>query len=383
MTEIRVSSTNQNGSKKDETQVLKDSKTVSVNTHLRRKPKWIPFKAEISMNSEDSESSSRRQKNLRVSAGSFTQQQKQQQLRGRRDCDHYQRDTWSRLPRGDKRKTYNNLVGRYKEIDKNLPRYNILNHSTNSESGENGSIDEFITPFTSLSRPTLSSSPSTPQYYQYYQYYPSLNVPMEPPLSAQSICSDGLYSSPQPYPWCDGSLAYPNHYGSPGYGYTGYPNYIGGGTVAPPYGYIVPMSSSSQESAKFFSPTLSSQFCYFDGLSTEKRNPTERPRSKESKSAKLARQLNYYFSVDNLCKDLYLREHMDDEGYVNLRFIFGFSKVKNLVGRDFNILRETARNMQQLQIVGDGRECKVRIKDGWEKWVTIAHPRKRPSRTVV
>ena len=29
-------------------------------------------------------------------------------------------------------------------------------------------------------------------------------------------------------------------------------------------------------------------------------------------------QCEYYFSIENLCKDLFLRKHMDSEGFVNL-----------------------------------------------------------------
>ncbi|OEL38951.1 hypothetical protein BAE44_0000020 [Dichanthelium oligosanthes] len=40
----------------------------------------------------------------------------------------------------------------------------------------------------------------------------------------------------------------------------------------------------------------------------------------------LLEQIDYYFSDDNLCKDTYLRQHMDDQGWVPLSLIAGFRK---------------------------------------------------------
>jgi la-related protein 1 len=41
----------------------------------------------------------------------------------------------------------------------------------------------------------------------------------------------------------------------------------------------------------------------------------------------LLEQIDYYFSDDNLCKDTYLRQRMDDQGWVPLSLIAGFPKV--------------------------------------------------------
>ena len=41
-------------------------------------------------------------------------------------------------------------------------------------------------------------------------------------------------------------------------------------------------------------------------------------------------QLEYYFSVENLCRDIYLRLNMNAEGWIDLSFIAGFNRVKIL-----------------------------------------------------
>jgi hypothetical protein len=38
----------------------------------------------------------------------------------------------------------------------------------------------------------------------------------------------------------------------------------------------------------------------------------------------------YYFSVDNLLKDMFLRRRMDSQGFVSLEFIAGFNRIKHL-----------------------------------------------------
>jgi la-related protein 1 len=77
---------------------------------------------------------------------------------------------------------------------------------------------------------------------------------------------------------------------------------------------------------------------------------------------------NYYFSVDNLCKDMYLRKHMDNDGYVRLSFLMGFQRVQ-LHTKDINILRDACLASQEIQLTYGVDDMYVRKKDGWENWV--------------
>ncbi|KAL1961489.1 hypothetical protein VTN77DRAFT_1827 [Rasamsonia byssochlamydoides] len=80
-------------------------------------------------------------------------------------------------------------------------------------------------------------------------------------------------------------------------------------------------------------------------------------------------QLEYYFSVDNLCKDLYLRKHMDSQGFVLLSFIANFKRIKNLT-EDFDLLRHCCRQLRnaEYQLGGDGVD-RLRPREKWEQWV--------------
>jgi la-related protein 1 len=50
-------------------------------------------------------------------------------------------------------------------------------------------------------------------------------------------------------------------------------------------------------------------------------------------------QLEYYFSLENLIRDIYFRRHMDAEGYIPLTFIAGFNRVRSIT-LDLDLVRE-------------------------------------------
>ncbi|THD00005.1 hypothetical protein EYZ11_000457 [Aspergillus tanneri] len=79
-------------------------------------------------------------------------------------------------------------------------------------------------------------------------------------------------------------------------------------------------------------------------------------------------QLEYYFSVDNLCKDLFLRKHMDSQGFVDLAFIATFKRIKTLT-EDFEFLRLAARQLRNVEhVAGEDGVDRLRARE-WEQWV--------------
>jgi la-related protein 1 len=96
--------------------------------------------------------------------------------------------------------------------------------------------------------------------------------------------------------------------------------------------------------------------------------------------AMVTMQLEYYFSIDNLCKDVFLRKHMDSQGFVFLSFIAGFKRIQALT-QDFDLLRYACQESQEIEIVtGDDGIDRVRRHDGWEKWVMPIEDREEPAR---
>ncbi|CAJ2513450.1 Uu.00g015690.m01.CDS01 [Anthostomella pinea] len=80
-------------------------------------------------------------------------------------------------------------------------------------------------------------------------------------------------------------------------------------------------------------------------------------------------QIEYYFSLDNLLKDIFLRKHMDSQGFVLLRIIAGFKRMREL-GGNYDLIRAACQDSPVVDIViGLDNVERVRRRDGWDKWV--------------
>lgn len=84
---------------------------------------------------------------------------------------------------------------------------------------------------------------------------------------------------------------------------------------------------------------------------------------------KLLKQIEFYFSKDNLCTDVWLRQRMDQEGWVDISLISTFKKVRaitaDLQSADLQYIKETLQSSSMLETQGD----KVRRQNDWHKWV--------------
>lgn len=85
----------------------------------------------------------------------------------------------------------------------------------------------------------------------------------------------------------------------------------------------------------------------------------------------LKKQIEYYFSESNLVKDMFLRAHMDAQGFVPLDIIAEFRRITTIVGnlpRDF--LRNACADSKEIDFVlGDGHRELVRARENWQRWV--------------
>ncbi|KMP09636.1 hypothetical protein CISG_09711 [Coccidioides immitis RMSCC 3703] len=83
----------------------------------------------------------------------------------------------------------------------------------------------------------------------------------------------------------------------------------------------------------------------------------------------ISMQFEYYFSVDNLCKDLFLRKHMDSQGFVLLSVIAAFKRIKSLT-EDMDVLRLVCRQLKNVEYrpSEDGLD-RVRKREKWDQWV--------------
>ncbi|KAL2258760.1 hypothetical protein VTK26DRAFT_7799 [Humicola hyalothermophila] len=79
----------------------------------------------------------------------------------------------------------------------------------------------------------------------------------------------------------------------------------------------------------------------------------------------LKAQIEYYLSVENLCKDYYLRQHMDGQGFVHLSTIAGFKRMKAIT-EDMELLRLACSLSDQLEfVIGDDGVERLRLREKW------------------
>ncbi|GMF46327.1 unnamed protein product [Phytophthora fragariaefolia] len=74
----------------------------------------------------------------------------------------------------------------------------------------------------------------------------------------------------------------------------------------------------------------------------------------------------FYFTSDNLVRDIFLRQHMDVDGYVPLAFVGSFQAVYS-VHQDYASLLEAVKQSDALEL--DEPNEKIRLREGWQKWV--------------
>ena len=83
----------------------------------------------------------------------------------------------------------------------------------------------------------------------------------------------------------------------------------------------------------------------------------------------VAVQMEYYFSVDNLCKDTYLRKNMNSQGWVPLELVAGFNRIKQLTP-DINVVRDVCFGSSVIEArVAEDESVWLRKHADWQQWV--------------
>lgn len=95
-------------------------------------------------------------------------------------------------------------------------------------------------------------------------------------------------------------------------------------------------------------------------------NPYMTAVAQEQLLAAVAAQIEYYFSVENLCKDLFLRRKMDDDGWIPLAVIASFNRVRMLTA-DVGVILQALLGSQVIQTSPDG--LKMRPQSNHQNWV--------------
>ncbi|XP_064961443.1 la-related protein 1B-like [Musa acuminata AAA Group] len=78
----------------------------------------------------------------------------------------------------------------------------------------------------------------------------------------------------------------------------------------------------------------------------------------------LMRQIEYYFSRENLCKDSFLRVHMDDQGWIPVSLIASFNRVRQL-SSSIPFILDSIRG----SLVVEVQDERVRRRSDWMDWI--------------
>ncbi|KAK9999855.1 hypothetical protein SO802_019458 [Lithocarpus litseifolius] len=78
----------------------------------------------------------------------------------------------------------------------------------------------------------------------------------------------------------------------------------------------------------------------------------------------IVKQIDYYFSDENLQNDQYLISLMDDQGWVPISIIADFKRVRKM-STDIPFILEALQTSSTVQVQGD----KIRKRDNWLKWI--------------
>lgn len=96
-----------------------------------------------------------------------------------------------------------------------------------------------------------------------------------------------------------------------------------------------------------------------------------KPLSEDAKRSVL-NQVEFYFSDDNMCKDVYLRRHMDGEGWISLDLISQFNKLKAYRTTVLSIV-EALQASTKLEVDANSRRVRLKDESLRSKWTKASH----------
>lgn len=97
-------------------------------------------------------------------------------------------------------------------------------------------------------------------------------------------------------------------------------------------------------------------------------NPSSSQPPKDAKRNGLRNQVEYYFSENNLIKDMYLRTLMDSGGWVELSVIAGFPKVKKEYGGTPALVADVLASSELLEVDPEVKKVRLKSEESRNRW---------------
>ncbi|XP_023675332.2 la-related protein 1-like [Paramormyrops kingsleyae] len=98
---------------------------------------------------------------------------------------------------------------------------------------------------------------------------------------------------------------------------------------------------------------------YYDNMSSSDLYSVDQEHLKDY----VKRQIEYYFSVENLERDFFLRQKMDQNGFLPIALIASFHRVQALT-TNLRLIMEALKNSKEVEVI----ELKIRPREEPEKW---------------
>jgi len=124
--------------------------------------------------------------------------------------------------------------------------------------------------------------------------------------------------------------------------------------------FIMPYVTHANGAGPFITPLPGAPLTPVDGVL-----PMLAPEDSSLIIDMVKKQIEYYFSEENLEKDFYLRRKMDSDGYLPIRLISSFHRVKNMT-QDYGLVLTAIRSSTELELRED-MSCVRTFKDPM-KW---------------
>lgn len=99
--------------------------------------------------------------------------------------------------------------------------------------------------------------------------------------------------------------------------------------------------------------------------------PIINPANTDEQLKAIINQISYYFSTENLVKDIFLRKQMNSNGFIPIPVIANFFRVQNLSGGNYDLVLQAIEKIDFIEVKNE----KVRLQQDFQQWVLPATER--------
>lgn len=99
--------------------------------------------------------------------------------------------------------------------------------------------------------------------------------------------------------------------------------------------------------------------------------PVLTPADRANIMGQVQKQIEYYFGMENLLKDVYLRKHMTDEGWVPIQLLQSFRRIQTMT-TDLTIMLEAISTSQIVEL--NPQNTHIRLRNEWPRWILAPGP---------